>query len=138
VTARLLRWLDRNLVPVGLAFLIAGIAASLLNSLRSSLALGVVDGVGDNTTISTFGLAVHVVAPFAYSLAYNSAFLIAVGLLLRNWRVAIVGFEGTPSNDLVVTGPDDDKTVWVGKRYQSKFDAELAADALSKRLKRVS
>ena len=87
--------------------------------------------------VSVPGLIVYVMSELASPLLYNSVFLISVGLLLRNWRVVIVGFENTPSAELTVDGPDEDKVVWVGKRYANALEADLAVHALSKRLTRV-
>jgi hypothetical protein len=63
--------------------------------------------------------------------------LIGVGVLLRSWRVTLVGFENSAPGELVVSEPDENCVVWIGKRYASALDAELAGKALEHRLKRV-
>jgi hypothetical protein len=51
--------------------------------------------------------------------------------------VTLVGFENATSTEIIVDGPDADKIVWIGRTFRSALDAQLAVDALSKRLTRV-
>lgn len=130
-------WIDSHLVAIGFAFLFLGTLLTILDSVRVTLSINAYVLGDHRAMVSVPGLIVYVMSELASPLLYNSVFLISVGLLLRNWRVVIVGFENTPSAELTVDGPDEDKVVWVGKRYANALEADLAVHALSKRLTRV-
>lgn len=130
------RWIDENLVSFG-AFLFAlGALLTVFESIRSTLSITAIDN-SSGVAISFWGLAINIMAQLAGPFIYNGALLVAVGLLLRKWRVTFVGFEGTAPGELLVQAPDHDHIVWVGKTYPNALDAELAAAALASRLTRV-
>jgi hypothetical protein len=130
------RWIDAHLVTIGVAFLLVGTLLTVFNSLRHALSIPYID-VTSNASVSLAGLTINLMSELAGPLVYNSVFLIAIGVLLRSWRVTLIGFESTPAAQIVVSGPDDDNVVWLGKKYASALDADLAANALAKRLMRV-
>lgn len=129
MTAALRSWIDRNILMIGVVMLFAGVAATMLAAIRH-LALPI-NAAGE---IVLFGLGVNMFAALASPLAYNSVLLIVAGLLLKRGERTLVGFENTPAIDLFVEGPDETRTVWLGKRFGNAFDAEVAADALARRL----
>jgi hypothetical protein len=133
----LIRWLDGNLIRAGVALLAVGFLFTVVDGVRSALpdALSGLQGTGSDVSVSPLGAMVIVVSSFAYPLAYHSVWLIGLGLLLKHWRVTIVGFEDAKTSDLKVDGPDADKTVWIGRTYANEIDARLAFDALSKRIR---
>jgi hypothetical protein len=92
-------------------------------------------GTGSGVYVASWGMAMTVLSAFADSLVYNSVWMIAMGILLGRWRVTLVGYEDAQTDDLTVDGPDDANTVWIGRRYASEFDARVALDALSKRIR---
>ena len=130
------KWIDAHLVTVGMAFLLVGTILTVFNALRQALGVSYLDVPSDGS-VSLAGLAINLMSELSGPLVFNSVSFIAIGVLLRSWRVTLVGFESTPSEQLVISGPDDDNTVWLGKQYASALDAELAANALAHRLERV-
>lgn len=130
------RWVDEHLVSVGMFLFALGALLMVFESVRTTLSVTAFEN-STGVEISFWGLAINILAQLAAPLMYNSVLLVAVGVLLRNWRVTLVGFEGTAPGDLMVRAPDDEYVVWVGKRYANAHDAEIAAAALATRLKRV-
>ena len=131
------KWIDAHLVGIGFAFLFLGALLTIIESFRAAVPIDAYYLGADGATVSVPGLTVYVMSQLAAPLVYNSVLLITVGLLLRNWRVVMVGFENAHSAELAVEGPDEDKIVWIGRRYVNSFDAELAVHALSNRLTRA-
>lgn len=68
-----------------------------------------------------------------HPLLYNGVVLYVVGRIVGAWTVSIVGFEHSETSSLRLKGPDEKHTVWVGRKYNSLFEAEAAAGALSRR-----
>lgn len=130
------RWVDTHLVALGVFLFVLGVLLTAFESVRNALSITAFD-VTKGVAVSFWGLTVNIMAQLAGPIIYNSALLIAVGLLLRTWRVTFVGFEGTSLGELVVQPPDEENVVWVGKIYANAHDAELAATALGSRLTRV-
>ncbi len=122
------RWIDANLVSIGIVMLSAGLGFNVLTS--------VYNAIGPDPDGPSWAIAMMLIfaAPLVRTFVYLGSFLVGAGVLLRNWRVILVGFENTPVGDLVVDGPDDSHTVWIGKRYSNAFDAEASSGALAKRL----
>ena len=123
------RWIDANLVRIGIWSFVVGVA---LIGLTAAMNVFPITGGDGSTSVALmlYFLMVRVAQP----LTYVSALLIGGGVLLRNWRVTLVGFENSPLEELMVHGPDEANVVWIGKRYENAFDAEAAANALANRL----
>lgn len=134
---RLRRWIDANLVQLGFGFLAVGTLLTIFNAVRNALEIPYLSTGSNGASVSAAGLTFNLMSELAAPLVYNSVLFIAVGVLLRSWRVTLVGFEHSQPGDLVVSEPDEDYVVWIGKKYPSALDAELAAKALSHRLTRV-
>ena len=60
--------------------------------------------------------------------------LYCVGRLLEAGPITLVGFEKIAPSQLLVKGPDEAHTVWVGRTYPSSRDAEVAAHGLRMRI----
>lgn len=95
------KWIDAHLVEVGFVFLFLGALLTILESFRAAVPIDAYYLGADGATVSVPGLTIYVLSQLAAPLVYNSVLLISVGLLLRNWRVAIVGFENAHSAELV-------------------------------------
>jgi hypothetical protein len=135
---RLIRkWIDANLIATGFWLLAIGLVLTILSSVRSEFQVTYVAIGAEGTSLSPLGLTLSILSELAGPVVYSSVLLIGVGMLLRSWRMTLVGFEHSSPGELVVSKPDENYVVWVGKRYQSALDAELAAKALAHRLKRV-
>lgn len=135
---RLIRkWVDANLISIGFWLLAIGSVLTGLSSILAEFQITAVAVNAEGTSLSPVGLVLGVLSDLSGPIVYNSVLLISVGVLLRNWRVTLIGFENSARGELVVTKPDENCVVWVGKRYASALDAELAGKALAHRLKRV-
>lgn len=133
---RLRSWIDDNILVIGVILLCIGLVGVALGAVRDLVPFMLnASGVGGEP--SPIGVALHLLYAIASPLAYNSVLLIVAGLVLRAGRADLVGFEHTDRNQLAVDGPDDDNVVWLGKRYSNTFDAEVAAQALAKRMTMV-
>ena len=125
--SRLRRWVDAHLVGIGIAMLVLSIALTSLLAIYQEVS--VITSAPSNLVVIGLVLA----AQLARIFFYLSGFLLGVGVLLRNWQVVLVGFEGTNLNELMVDGPDGNNIVWLGKRYANAFEAEAAFGALERR-----
>jgi hypothetical protein len=67
-------------------------------------------------------------------LMYNGVVFYLIGRIMKSWTVALVGFEHDGAETLRLRGPDDTNTVWIGRKYESVFEAEAASAALTRRL----
>lgn len=68
--------------------------------------------------------------------------MILVGVLLfvgakfvETRHLFTVGFDDVDAHFVRVKGPDDENTVWIGHRYDSRVDAEAVATAFENRLR---
>ena len=133
MTASLRRWVDRNIVAIGVVLLCVGLVATMLSTMRDVLPLTI--GERPKEELSLIGLAGYVLVSLANPFTYDSVLLIIAGLVLRRSEVHLVGFENDEESELSVEGPDEASTVWLGRRFSSAFDAEVAASALRARFK---
>lgn len=122
-------WIDRKILTIGVAMLFCGGGAWLIAGAR-----GMIPVIVEPGELSTVGLAVTILAALAAPLTYSSVLLIVTGLLLKRGEQTLVGFEHTAAADLRVEGPDESGTVWLGRQFANRFDAEVAASALAQRL----
>jgi hypothetical protein len=134
------RFIDRHLVAIGVWSLIVGMLLTIIESLAKSIPIPAIDtaATSGGVEISVSWVVVTVLSHLAAPLVYNSVLLIAIGVLLRNWRVTVVGFENSKTGEIVIEGPDEANIVWVGKAYPSRHDAQLVTDALAKRLTHIA
>ncbi|MFM9865868.1 MAG: hypothetical protein ACKVRO_19920 [Micropepsaceae bacterium] len=72
------RWIDQNVFGIGVGMLFAGLATTMLASVRHLLPV-----VSDTQEISFLGVAMNAVAALGAPLAYGSALLIVAGLWLE-------------------------------------------------------
>lgn len=101
---------------------------------RRACGITAIAGVAGGATLSAPALTLFGLVVFANALAYNSVWMIAVGVLLKHWRVTLVGFEDAATADIKVDGPDGNNVVWIGRTYGSALDAKLAFEALAERI----
>ena len=130
---RLRSWIDDNILVIGVILLCIGLVGVALGAVRDLVPF-MLNASGAGGEPSPIGVALHLLYAIASPLAYNSVLLIVAGLVLRAGRAELVGFEHTAKNELVVDGPDDEHVVWLGKRFANTFDAEVAAQALARRM----
>lgn len=131
---RLRSWIDGNILVIGVILFCIGMVGVALGGVRDLVPFTLnASGVGGEP--SPIGVALHLLFAIANPLAYNSVLLIVAGLVLRAGTANLVGFEHTARNELVVDGPDSDNVVWLGKPFANTFDAEVAAQALARRMK---
>lgn len=53
---------------------------------------------------------------------------------LKSRTVFSVGFDKIDSNKILLKGPDEENTVWIGRRYNNSLEAECVAAALTDRI----
>jgi len=131
----LIRWLDGNLALLGVWFLFVGLFLVGLEAVRAASSISAIDGAAGGATLSVPALILLAMAGFSEALVYNGVWMIAMGVLLKRWRVTLVGFEDAVSADIKVDGPDDQNVVWIGRTYATTLDARLAFDALARRIR---
>lgn len=130
---RLRSWIDDNILVIGVILLCIGFTGVAVGAIRDLVPLSLnASGIGGEP--SPIGIVTNLLYAVSGPLAYNSVLLIVAGLVLRVGKVELVGFEHTAQNELVVDGPDHDNVVWLGKRFTNTFDAEVAAQALARRM----
>jgi len=127
------RWFDRNLGSIGAWLTIAGAALLFLSYFCNVLfstywnrqASGAVE-----VTVMFIGFAYNI----ATTMMWCGVPLYCLGRLLNAGPITLVGFERVRPSELMVKGPDENHTVWIGRSYKDAFDAEVAAKAISHRL----
>jgi len=131
------RWFDQNLGRIG--FILFSCGAVLLALGIINVAIETVAGIDlSNQTSLGWLQRLLLVGRLYYglgsTLSWIGALFYCLGRLLESGFVTIIGFERTPPSKLLVKGPDENHVVWIGNPYDSALDAELAAQALAKRL----
>jgi hypothetical protein len=65
-----------------------------------------------------------------------AAAIVFVGAKFFETRTTLtVGFDSTDGSRVSVKGPDDDNTVWIGRRYDSPHEAQVVATVIAERIK---
>lgn len=123
-------WIERHLADIGLWMFLAGIV-SLPMGLGAQLWLNAGESAAPLAPMLLFlrFLGSALFEP----LIYSGVALYLFGRIAGNWVVAIVGFEHQPTATLLVKGPDLAHTVWLGRCYATKAEAEAAAIAIAGR-----
>jgi hypothetical protein len=72
---------------------------------------------------------------FLFEQGILASVVLLVGARIFESRVLMsVGYDLADAKRLEVKGPDDDNTVWVGRRYASPSEAQKVADAFAGQL----
>lgn len=127
-------WLEQNLTSIGLWMTVGGIASlvgGMIGEAQYYVALAEQgSGTPPSQWLRTFW---RIILDLCNPLIYNGVVLYLVGRVIGSWNVAIIGFEHSKREGLLVKGPDAGHIVWIGRRYASGFDAEAAFQALQRR-----
>ena len=65
---------------------------------------------------------------------YAATLFWAVASVIERRTVLSVGFDRLDAGAMAVKGPDEANTVWIGRRYKTRLEAEAVAAALGSRL----
>ncbi len=123
-------WLERNLAEIGIWMFLVGVLCLLIG-----VAFQLLELTNGEVTIWLYVATVvrYVASGLDEPLIFNGVVLYLLGRIAGTWTVTIVGFEHGEQDGLRFRGPDHNHTVWVGRTYRSKSEAEAAADAIVRR-----
>lgn len=124
-SSRALRWIIYSIVATA----ILGIADGVLSGpvLRTAL----IEREGLIEMLSVW------VRDFRYlfeQLIYAAAIIFIGAKFIEMRTILTVGFDKLDRASMSLNGPDDNNTVWIGRRYGSRYEADLVADAFKSRL----
>ena len=103
-----------------------------------AVALSVADGLIDldPSRVSVMVFAWTRNFRYLFEQGIYAATLFWVGASLIETRTLLsVGFDRLDADAMAVKGPDEANTVWVGRRYKTRLEAEAVAAALDSRLR---
>lgn len=128
-------WLEQNLASIGRWMTVGGVLAlvgGMIGEAHYYASVYAAEGLSASPPKSLQAFW-RVILDLCIPLIYNGVVLYLVGRLIGSWKVAIVGFEHSERDNLRVKGPDEKHTVWIGRKYDSNFDADAAFQALQRR-----
>jgi hypothetical protein len=65
---------------------------------------------------------------------YAAVILFVGAKFVETRTILTIGFDKLDASKMLVKGPDEDR-VWIGRRYGTKIEAQVVAEALAGRLK---
>ena len=111
--------------------------AALCACVVGAVALSIADGVLEDNLPQISLKVMTWVRDFRYLFGQGiyTAAVFWVGASLIETRTLLgVGFDRLDADSMSVKGPDEANTVWVGRRYGARLEAEAVAAALESRL----
>jgi hypothetical protein len=128
-------WLEQNLATIGLWMTVGGTVSLVAGMIGEAHYYAAIYGAeGSSASPSKWVQAFwRILLDLCIPLIYNGVVLYLIGRVIGSWKVAIIGFEHSERDNLRVKGPDANHTVWIGRRYDSSFDADAAFLSLQRR-----
>ena len=134
---------QRQWSDIGLRVLVGSIIVAVVLALLDGIMKGPVSTAVVEAGYSRGGPAAFImmstwVVDFRYlaEQAVYAATIFFVGAKFFETRsVFTIGFDKLDAEKIRLNGPDDDNTVWIGRRYGTRLEAETVAAAFAERLK---
>jgi len=127
--------------PIKPSMRISHLALAALGAcVAGAVALSFADGLLRWGLQSSSPMVLAWVSDFRYLFenGMNVAALLWVGASLVETRTLLgVGFDRLDAGVMSVKGPDEANTVWIGRRYGARLEAEAMAAALESRIQEV-
>jgi len=121
---------------VGLTALVVSMVMTVALALSDAIIKGIVSsGIGPRPTMTM--LATWVIDfryLFEQGIIASTVFLVGAKFI-ETRSIISIGFDRLDVHKMAVKGPDTDNTVWIGRRYGTKSEADMVAELLAERLK---
>ena len=129
--------LSQIALRIGIGSLVTAILLALCEGyLRGPL------GLGDHERSFTAAAWIAMAANYCYSLrniaesVIEAAAIVFIGAKFLEVRSVLnVGFDKIDADKVTINGPDDSNIVWIGRRYDTKLEAQSVVAALESRLR---
>jgi hypothetical protein len=130
------RWLESNLVRLGVSLVVIGFVLTVLGILSELHSFNALarepTGRWGQLIIYLYSLG-KISWSFGQTLIWAGVLLYCFGRFTASSFVTIVGFEQTRPSELIVRGPDADNIVWLGRHYATTTEAEAVANTFRQR-----
>jgi hypothetical protein len=123
-------WSDWAALALGVSFV-----ASILLSVADGLAA---DAWLNNTHDHLLTMAKTWITDFRYladQIIYASIILLVGSKFFEARTVLTIGFDKLDAKRMAVLGPDEEGFIWVGRKYNTRFEGEAVVAALKSRIR---
>ncbi len=113
---------------------LAALGACVAGAVALSVAGGWIEGDPSRVSFVVFAWTRHFRSLFEQGIYAATLFWVGASLIETRTLLA-VGFDRLDADAMAVKGPDEANTVWIGRRYETRLEAEAVAAALASRLR---